>query len=56
VRGERSLPVGVREAQISRLEIPHGYFERHIELPPGDYRLTRQDLIDGCLTLTVSKA
>src|SRR4030081_1882261 len=34
VNGERPLPGEVRNARIHRLEIPHGHFERRIELPP----------------------
>ncbi|MDX1252464.1 MAG: Hsp20/alpha crystallin family protein [Gammaproteobacteria bacterium] len=55
VRGERTLPAGTRAALIHRIEIPHGRFERHIELPPGRYELERQELADGCLTLRLRK-
>ena len=32
VSGERPLPAGLQDARIHRLEIPHGHFERRIEL------------------------
>lgn len=55
VSGERQLPVEVRSSGIYRLEIPHGYFERRIELPVGRFRLERQQCTDGCLTLALRK-
>src|SRR2546423_2111671 len=35
VSGERPLPAGLQDARIHRLEIPHGRFQRRIELPPA---------------------
>jgi len=55
VAGERRLPVGPREAHIHRLEIPHGRFERQIQLPAGRYELGRRDLHHGLLVLSLSK-
>ena len=55
VAGERLLPVPRDAGTIHRLEMPHGRFERRIELPPGHYELGRRDLADGCLTLTLRK-
>lgn len=55
VSGERPIPTGTRNMLIHRLEIPHGRFERHIELPPGRYDFDRQELADGCLTLRLRK-
>jgi len=54
VAGERTLPLG-RDGIIHRLEIPHGRFERRIELPPGAYRMGRRDLVAGCLVLALDK-
>lgn len=56
IRGERLMPDCCRQASISRLEIPHGYFERRIELPAGQFKLSQQELKDGCLTLTLTKS
>ncbi|WP_158044245.1 Hsp20/alpha crystallin family protein [Skermanella pratensis] len=56
VVGERALPVGDRAGLIHRMEIPHGRFERHIELPPGPLELGRRELADGCLVLSLHKA
>lgn len=55
VAGDRPLPVETRGAAIHRLEIPHGRFERRIELPPGQYELERQELAHGCLLLRLRK-
>ena len=38
VSGEAPLPREVRDARIHRLEIPHGHFQRRIELPPRGSR------------------
>ena len=55
VSGERQLPEAFRTAIVHRLEIPHGRFERLVELPPGDYELTQRELVDGCLFLNLAK-
>jgi len=53
VRGERSLPPECRHASVHRLEIPHGWFEREIELPPGRFRITLQECRHGCLFVSL---
>jgi HSP20 family protein len=55
VRGERTLPEFAERGYIRRLEIPHGWFERRIDLPPGHYELDRQELQHGCLVLLLHK-
>jgi len=55
ISGERRIPAEGRRAAIHRLEIPHGHFERRIELPPGRYAMTGQDLAYGCLVLSLRK-
>jgi HSP20 family protein len=55
IRGLRPIPAICRNASISRLEIPHGAFERRIGLPPGEFKLRRQVLRDGCLGLTLAR-
>ena len=55
VRGSRHLPSGFRGAGVHRLEIPHGHFERFVELPPGTYELGRHSAIDGCFFLRLVK-
>jgi HSP20 family protein len=55
VAGERRLPVQGRAAVLYRLEIPHGRFERRIELPPGRFQLGARKLVDGCLVLSLEK-
>jgi HSP20 family protein len=56
VRGERPLPPELANARIHRLELPHGMFERRIELPPARFELTGRHLADGCLMLQLHKA
>lgn len=41
-----------REARIHRVEIPYGRFERRVELPFDQLKLTGKTLQDGILTLT----
>jgi len=55
VVGERRLPASAARAAIHRLEIPHGRFERRLELPAVPLELGRRDLADGCLVLTFKK-
>lgn len=55
VTGVRSLPPGVRGADIRRLEIPAGRFQRRIELPPGHFELVERSVANGCLTLGLRK-
>lgn len=54
MRGERTLPAAC-SARIRRLELPHGDFERRIELPSEGYRIAQQTLADGCLGLTLER-
>ncbi len=55
VRGECSLPDFTERGYIRCLEIPHGRFERRIDLPPGHYELYRQEMQHGCLILLLHK-
>jgi HSP20 family molecular chaperone IbpA len=55
VTGERRWPEESRGATLHRVEIPHGYFERRIELPPGSYAVNRRDLVNGMLTVSLRK-
>ena len=55
VSGERPLPREMREARIHRIEIPHGHFERRIELPPMRFEITGRHLANGCLMLRLTK-
>ncbi len=55
VYGERPLPHAFRNAAVLRLEIPHGRFERTVELPAGRYELVRSELVNGCLFLNLAK-
>ena len=55
VSGERPFPDEARNARIHRLEIPHGHFQRRIELPPARLELSGRHLADGCLMLQLHK-
>ena len=55
VVGIRRLPGCLQRARVHRLELPHGRFERRIPIPPGRYELTRRDLADGLLMVTLRK-
>lgn len=55
VGGERTLPAESKRASIHRLEIPHGHFERRIELPPLRFELSGRHLANGCLMLRLKK-
>jgi HSP20 family protein len=52
VSAVRGFPGCEREAEIHRLEIPYGRFERHIAFPVHRYEFVSKKLLDGLLTLT----
>jgi HSP20 family molecular chaperone IbpA len=54
IAGTRPLPCKGRNANIVRLEIPYGRFERRITISPR-LRLAERDLRNGCLVLTFAK-
>lgn len=55
ITGTRPLPTAGRRANIVRLEIPYGRFERRISLS-SRLRLAARELKNGCLVLTFTKA
>lgn len=56
IAGERALPGELRSAKIHRFEIPHGRFERRVDLPAGQYAVDHKELVNGCLLLRLRKA
>lgn len=54
ITGARPLPTAGRRANIVRLEIPYGRFERRITLS-SRLRLAARELQNGCLILTFTK-
>jgi HSP20 family molecular chaperone IbpA len=54
IAGIRPLPCQGRRANILRLEIPYGRFERRIALT-SPLRLAERELRNGCLILTFAK-
>ena len=55
IAGTRPLPSRGMKANIVRLEIPYGTFERRITLQLGRLRLAERELVNGCLVLTFAK-
>ncbi len=55
VAGVRRLQVPTRSTVIRRMEIPHGRFERHIELPAGSYTLEAFETLNGCVHLRLRR-
>jgi HSP20 family molecular chaperone IbpA len=55
IRAERRLPIAGHGCAIRRLEIPHGYFERRIALPPGRLGPPHREWVNGCLVLVLRK-
>jgi HSP20 family protein len=55
IRAQRRLPLDDRNCSVQRMEIPHGYFERRLELPPIPLELAGHEWSDGCMVLTVRK-
>jgi HSP20 family molecular chaperone IbpA len=53
--GSRPLPGRARQANILRLEIPYGRFERRISLT-ARLQLAERELRNGCLILTFVKS
>jgi len=53
--GHRPLPSKDRHANIVRLEIPYGHFERRITLRTNRLKLAARELLNGCLVLTFAK-
>lgn len=49
VRAHRPQPLACNS--VRQLEIPYGFFERRIALPPGTYEPVSRTLTHGCLIL-----
>jgi HSP20 family molecular chaperone IbpA len=54
IAGVRPLPSRGKNANIIRLEIPYGRFERRLAIS-NRLRLAERDLLHGCLVLTFAK-
>ncbi|PNG27410.1 Hsp20/alpha crystallin family protein [Methylocella silvestris] len=55
IAGERLLPPEFRTAEIHRLELPQGRFERTVPLPPGRYEVRQPSMQNGCLAIVLRK-
>jgi HSP20 family molecular chaperone IbpA len=51
----RRLPAMVQSAEVHRLEIPYGRFERRVRLPAGSYEVSHTEILNGCLVLRLGK-
>lgn len=54
IGGHRHLPASA-DADVRRLEIPYGRFERRIELPTGRFEIGTRELVNGCLLISLRK-
>ncbi len=55
IRARRELPLNLAQTRLLQLEIPFGYFERRVTLPPGRYRVLESILTDGLLRLRLQR-
>jgi HSP20 family molecular chaperone IbpA len=55
VRAHRPQPLAGACRGVRQLEIPYGYFERRVALPPGRYEALSRDLTHGCLILRFAR-
>lgn len=55
VAGNRPMPGRSSKMMLRRLEIPHGHFERQLQLPAGRYEIGKRELRNGCLVLSLRK-
>jgi HSP20 family protein len=55
VAARRALPSACERAEVRRLEIPQGRFQRRVQLPSGRYELTARELKDGLLVVRLRK-
>jgi len=55
IAGTRRFPSLADDAVIHRLEIPHGHYEAPLRVSVGRLRLSRSQLLDGCLVLILTK-
>ncbi len=55
VAGEGTRPRACAHLEVKRLEIPHGRFERRVELSEGRYRMDSSEVVDGCLVVQLSR-
>ena len=55
IRAERRIAFEHQGCSIHQLEIPYGYFERRIPLPPMPLEPAAREWVDGCLILTMRK-
>ena len=53
VRAHRPQPLACNA--VRQLEIPYGFFERRIALPPGTYEPVSRTLTHGCLILRLAR-
>lgn len=55
VRAQRAQPLAATCRAVRQLEIPYGYFERRVALPPGTFEPVSRSLTHGCLILRLRR-
>ena len=55
VRAERRIPFDDGSCAIRSLEIPYGWFERRVPLPPVPLEPGTRKWVNGCLIVTLRK-
>jgi HSP20 family protein len=55
IGGVRHVAPIARGADILRLEIPYGHFERQVQLPSGRFEFGCSEITNGCLFITLTK-
>lgn len=55
VRARRALPFAGERLRLRQLEIPHGWFERRVDLPQAPLELASHELTHGCLVVRLDR-
>ncbi len=55
VRARRPQPLAGSRHAVRQLEIPYGYFERRVPIPPARLEAVSRELTHGCLILHLRK-
>ena len=56
VRAQRHIPFAGSAGSLRCIEIPYGFFERHIHLPKTSLQSATSELLNGCLTIRLRKS
>ena len=56
IRAQRPIAFAGSAGSLRRIEIPYGFFERHIHLPETSLESATSELLNGCLTIKLRKS